>query len=69
MLTANIRSRNAFALIRKKRTGNPNYCMTVPEREVWYSRGIAVPKSAIKRVRIELNEILQKMEKNYENDL
>ena len=25
MLTANIRSRNAFALIRKKRTGNPNY--------------------------------------------
>ena len=43
--------------------------MTVPEREVWYSRGIAVPKSAIKRVRIELNEILQKMEKNYENDL
>ena len=66
MINENIRERSRYKqVLYKKQNGNE---MNNAEIETYWKKGIAIKKSVFSRVRIELNEILKEMEKNYGNN-
>ena len=66
MINENIRERSRYKqVLYKKQNGNE---MNNAEIETYWGKGIAIKKSVFSRVRIELNEILKEMEKNYGNN-
>ena len=65
MLDKNAIQKETYRAICLKRQKDAN-SLTVPEREIYWSGGIVYSKSAIKRVRIELNKTLIELEKEYD---
>lgn len=68
MINENIRERGVLKQIKYKMQNNSNYRRTTEENDIYWRDGLKYSKSAIKRVRIELNEILKQMEKGYDNN-
>lgn len=68
MINENIRERGVLKQIKYKMQNDSNYRRTAEENDIYWRDGLKHSKSAIKRVRIELNEILKQMEKGYDNN-
>lgn len=62
MINENIRVRAKYKTLQYKMEKDPKYCLTEEEYDTYVKYGVAVSRSAIKRVRIELNQILKEME-------
>ena len=68
LINKNIVERNRYKTIEFKRRNDTAYQMTEEEKNTYWNGGVAVKKSAFKRVRIELNEVLKELEKNNGNN-
>lgn len=68
MINENIRERSVLKQIKYKMQNDSNYRRTAEENDIYWRDGVKYSKSAIKRVRMELNEILKQMEKGYGNN-
>ena len=68
MINENIRERGVLKQIKYKMQNDSNYRRTAEENDIYWRDGLKYSKSAIRRVRIELNEILKQMEKGYDNN-
>lgn len=68
MINENISERNRLKQIKYKMQNNGNYKRTAEEDDTYWRYGVKHSKSKIKRVRIELNEILKQMENNDDNN-
>lgn len=68
MINENIRERSRLKQIKYKMQNDSNYRRTAEENDTYWRDGVKYSKSAIKKVRMELNEILKQMEKSDGND-
>ena len=66
IINENIRERGRYKQVLYKKQNHSE--MNNAERETYWKKGIAIKRSVFSRVRIELNEILKEMEKNYGNN-